>query len=217
MMQHTFSRRQEVLQEPAIAEFVDRWPALFDICEINFEFMRLTTVPLTSKFLGELDCHSGKLIEIFNAKGGAAGRKISAIMAQMNNNEDVNVRRDCVMSCLSIYLNEDLDTLVKEYVDIESREAEEDMAGKTMGIYKVQSEDHGQGDGRFTDVRVVLEGVEVLHNLQSVTHACVMLYGLIYALNLNYPKSLKCTFEVYQKILMDLDSTKLSPKVQTLD
>ncbi|XP_073763453.1 uncharacterized protein isoform X1 [Danio rerio] len=100
--------------------------------------------------------------------------------------------------------------------DIESREAEEDMAGKTMGIYKVQSEDHGQGDGRFTDVRVVLEGVEVLHNLQSVTHAWVMLYGLIYALNLNYPKSLKCTFEVYQKILMDLDSTKLSPKVQTL-
>lgn len=90
------------------------------------------------------------------------------------------------------------------------------MAGKTMGIYKVQSEDHGQGDGRFTDVRVVLEGVEVLHNLQSVTHAWVMLYGLIYALNLNYPKSLKCTFEVYQKILMDLDSTKLSPKVQTL-
>lgn len=49
--------------------------------------------------------------------------------------------------------------------DIESREAEEDMAGKTMGIYKVQSKDHGQGDGRFTDVHVVLEGVEVLHNL----------------------------------------------------
>lgn len=47
--------------------------------------MRLTTVPLTSKFLGELDRHSGKLIEIFNAKGGAAGRKISAIMGQMNN------------------------------------------------------------------------------------------------------------------------------------
>lgn len=55
------------------------------LLQINFEFMRLTTVPLTSKFLGELDRHSGKLIEIFNAKGGAAGRKISAIMGQMNN------------------------------------------------------------------------------------------------------------------------------------
>uniref|UniRef100_A0A3Q3GQ75 Uncharacterized protein n=1 Tax=Kryptolebias marmoratus TaxID=37003 RepID=A0A3Q3GQ75_KRYMA len=43
-----------------------------------------------------------------------------------------------------------------------------------------------------------------------------MLYGLIYTLSLSYPKSLKHTFEVYQKILKDLDSTKLSPKVQAL-
>uniref|UniRef100_A0A3B1KFV4 Uncharacterized protein n=1 Tax=Astyanax mexicanus TaxID=7994 RepID=A0A3B1KFV4_ASTMX len=103
--------------------------------------------------------------------------------------------------------------------DIESREAEEEIAEKTMGIYTVRAEGHGSdclGDGRFADVCVVLEGVEVLHNLQSVNHACVMLYGLIYALNLSYPKSLKCTFEVYQKILMDLDSTKLTPKVHAL-
>lgn len=31
-------------------------------------------------------------------------------------NEDINVRRDCVLRCLSIYLNEDLDSLIKEYV-----------------------------------------------------------------------------------------------------
>ncbi|XP_013855636.1 uncharacterized protein LOC106511420 [Austrofundulus limnaeus] len=181
--------------------------------------MRLTTVPLTSKFLGELDRQTDNLIKVFNAKGGTAGRKITAIMAQMDNNEDINVRRDCVLSCLSIYLNEDLDTLVKEYVDIESREAEADIAEKTMGIYTVRAEGcgpDGPGNGRFADVGVVLEGVEVLHNLQSVSHAFVMLYGLIYALNLSYPKSLTRTFEVYQKILMDLDSTKLSPKVQAL-
>uniref|UniRef100_A0A8C6T836 Uncharacterized protein n=1 Tax=Neogobius melanostomus TaxID=47308 RepID=A0A8C6T836_9GOBI len=103
--------------------------------------------------------------------------------------------------------------------DIESREAEADIGEKTMGIYTVQAEVHVPdvpGDGRFADVGVVLEGVKVLHNLQSVSHACVMLYGLIYALNLSYPKSLKSTFEVYQKILMDLDSSKLSPKVQAL-
>ncbi|KAK5610042.1 hypothetical protein CRENBAI_014135 [Crenichthys baileyi] len=55
-MLHTFSiRRQEVLQEPAIAEFQNSWPALFDVSEVNLEFMRLTTVPLTSKFLGKLE------------------------------------------------------------------------------------------------------------------------------------------------------------------
>ncbi|XP_070410627.1 sterile alpha motif domain-containing protein 3-like isoform X3 [Nothobranchius furzeri] len=219
-MHHTFSiRRQEVLQEPPIPEFQSRWPALFDVSEINLEFMRLTAIPLTSKFLGELDRQTDNLLKVFNSKGGAAGRKMAAIMAQMDNNEDINVRRDCVLSCLSIYLNEDLDTLVKEHVDIDSREAEADIAEKTMGIYTVRAEGHGPdgpGDGRFADVGVVLEGVEVLHSLQSVSHACVMLYGLIYALNLSYPKNLKRTFEVYQKILMDLDSTKLSPKVQAL-
>uniref|UniRef100_A0A8C5GTS5 Uncharacterized protein n=1 Tax=Gouania willdenowi TaxID=441366 RepID=A0A8C5GTS5_GOUWI len=181
--------------------------------------MRLTTVPLTSKFLGELDHQTNDLIKVFNAKGGAAGRKITAIMAQMENNEDINVRRDCMLRCLSIYLNEDLDTLVKEYMDIESREAEAEIGEKTMGIYTVQAEGHGpdvQGDGRFADVGVVLEGVKVLHNLQCVSHAFVMLYGLIYALNLSYPKSLKSTFEAYQKILMEFDSSKLSPKVQAL-
>uniref|UniRef100_A0A1A8QTA4 Si:dkeyp-101e12.1 n=1 Tax=Nothobranchius rachovii TaxID=451742 RepID=A0A1A8QTA4_9TELE len=75
--------------------------------------MRLTTIPLTSKFLGELDRQTDNLMKVFNSKGGAAGRKMAAIVAQMDNNEDINVRRDCV---LSIYLNEDLDTLVKEHV-----------------------------------------------------------------------------------------------------
>lgn len=60
------------------------------------------------------------------------------------------------------------------------------------------------------DAGVVLESLEVLQNLQCVTQGCVMLFGLIYALNLNYPKDLKCTFEAFQKIIMQLDATKLS-------
>ncbi|XP_059930126.1 uncharacterized protein LOC132473862 [Gadus macrocephalus] len=74
-MQRTFSlRRQEVLQEPKIPEFFNKWPAL--VIEINLEFMRLTTVPLTSTFLRELDRLTGDLIRVFNTKGGAAGEKI---------------------------------------------------------------------------------------------------------------------------------------------
>uniref|UniRef100_A0A8C5CXK2 Uncharacterized protein n=1 Tax=Gadus morhua TaxID=8049 RepID=A0A8C5CXK2_GADMO len=218
-MQHTFSlRRQEVLQEPKIPEFFNKWPALFDVIEINLEFMRLTTVPLTSTFLRELDRLTGDLIRVFNTKGGAAGEKNGAMMAKMENNQDINVRRDCVLRCLSIYLCEDLDTLVKEYVDIECSEAEADVAGTTMAIYTVQAEgdDHDGPGGLFADVGMVLEGVKVLNNLKSINHACVMLYGLIYALNLSYPKNLKYTFEAYQKILMDLESSKPSPKVRAL-
>ncbi|XP_078030947.1 uncharacterized protein LOC144466896 [Epinephelus lanceolatus] len=119
-MHRTFSlRRQEILQEPNIPEFLNKWPTLFDVSEINLEFMRLTTVPLTSKFLGELDRLTDDLIKVFHTKGGVAGKKIRDVMAEMDNNEDINVRRDCVLSCLSIYLNEDLDPLVKEYVAAE--------------------------------------------------------------------------------------------------
>ncbi|CAL8358741.1 unnamed protein product [Merluccius merluccius] len=118
-MQRTFSlRRQEILQEPRIPEFLKKWPALFDVGEINLEFMRLTTVPLTSKFLGELHRLTNDLIRVFHTKGGAAERRIRAVMAKTHN-ANINVRRDCVLSCLSIYLNEDLDTLVKEYVAAE--------------------------------------------------------------------------------------------------
>ncbi len=90
------------------------------------------------------------------------------------------------------------------------------IAQTTMGIYVIRVDGADPGDEMYADVGVVLEGVEVLQNLQSVTLGCVMLFGLIYALNLSYPKNLKSTFEVFQKILMELDTTKLSPKVQAL-
>ncbi|XP_071376114.1 uncharacterized protein [Centroberyx affinis] len=217
-MQRTFSyRRQEVLQEPMITEVQNRWPALFEVGEVNLEFMRITTVPLTSKFIGQLDRYTDDLMKVFRAKGGSAGKKIRTIMALIANNEDINIKRDCVLRSLSVYLNEDMETLVKEYAvsDSESREAESGIV-QTMGIYVTRVEEAGPGDEPFADVGVVLEGVEVLHNLQSVTLGCVMLFGLIYALNLSYPKDVKCTFEVFQKILMELDTTKLSPKVQAL-
>ncbi|XP_062236580.1 uncharacterized protein LOC133968923 isoform X2 [Platichthys flesus] len=240
-MQRTFSlRRQEVLQEPKIPEFFNKWPALFDVIEINLEFMRLTTVPLTLTFLRELDRLTGDLIRVFNTKGGATGEKIGAMMAKMENAaEDLrqtikpkpdvkrsNASLDKVQSLLSsrksLRLKEAQNLSLRvgrtyEH-DIECSEAEADVAGTTMAIYTVQAEgdDHDGPGGLFADVGMVLEGVQVLNNLQSINHACVMLYGLVYALNLSYPKNLKYTFKAYQKILMDLESSKPSAKVRAL-
>lgn len=66
-----------------------------------------------------------------------------------------------------------------------------------------------------SDVGVVIEGV-TLENLKSISFGLVILFGLIYALNLSYPQGLKFTFEFFQKVLMNLDGSKLSPKVQAL-
>lgn len=49
--------------------------------QVNLEFMRITTVPLISKFIGQLDKCSDDLVKVFRHKGGCAGQKIRTIMA----------------------------------------------------------------------------------------------------------------------------------------
>uniref|UniRef100_A0A8C4S166 Uncharacterized protein n=1 Tax=Erpetoichthys calabaricus TaxID=27687 RepID=A0A8C4S166_ERPCA len=66
------------------------------------------------------------------------------------------------------------------------------------------------------DIGIIIEGQEVLTGLNSVSQACATLLGFIYALNLQYPKELKYTFEVFQKLFLELDAQKLSPKVISL-
>uniref|UniRef100_A0A3B4XGJ4 PB1 domain-containing protein n=1 Tax=Seriola lalandi dorsalis TaxID=1841481 RepID=A0A3B4XGJ4_SERLL len=64
-------------------------------------------------------------------------------------------------------------------------------------------------------VSVILEG-DVVLNLPRLGDAFVVMFGLIYALHLSYPKGLTNTFEFTQKILLGLDDCKLSPKLQSL-
>lgn len=105
------------------------------------------------------------------------------------------------------------------FQDIECIEAKADILQTTMASYTVRGDGDGPG-GRFMDIGVVLYwyciGVQVLNGLQSINFACILLYGLIYALNLTYPKALNQTFVADQKILMDLVSDKPSTKVRAL-
>lgn len=71
-------------------------------------------------------------------------------------------------------------------------------------------------EGKPEDVGVVIEGVDLLCELRSISFGCAMLFGVIYTLNLSYPQELKFTFEFFQKALMNIDGIKLSPKVQAL-
>ncbi|CAL9695392.1 unnamed protein product [Knipowitschia caucasica] len=68
MMAKTFSiRRQEVVnEEPPIRDFMDRWPALFDIKQINEEFKRITTINLEATFMGRLDRYLPKMMALFS-------------------------------------------------------------------------------------------------------------------------------------------------------
>ncbi|KAG7220227.1 hypothetical protein INR49_018362 [Caranx melampygus] len=84
-----------------------------------------------------------------------------------------------------------------------------------MAVFVIQKEGEGLQEPP-EDTGIITEGVEVLHELTSVASACALLLGLNYALNLAYPKPLRFTFEVLQKVVMQLDQHKMSPKVHNL-
>lgn len=66
------------------------------------------------------------------------------------------------------------------------------------------------------EIGIVIEGVEVLNRLPSVAHACAMLFGLIYVLNLGYPGELRHTFDALQKVFMEIEPKKMTRKVFSL-
>ncbi|XP_062240626.1 uncharacterized protein LOC133959079 [Platichthys flesus] len=216
MMDKTFAyRRQEVVREsPMIADFKTRWPALFNVHEVCLEFKRITTIHLESKFFSELDAYSADLIKLFAKKGGVQGKQIRSIMVPMTETDSIDVRRECILKSLCVYLNEDPEKLVKEYLsDDESSLAA--MAETVFGVFVIRH--HGAGPSENPeDVGIILEGVMVLHELRYVPFAVAMLLALVYALNLSYPRELRYTFEALQKIIMKLDGNKLSAKVQAL-
>lgn len=100
---------------------------------INAEFMRITTVRLLTKFLGQLDGYAVNLHKVFKSKGGASGQNISRIMAIADKRDDIHLERDCVIKSLCVYLNEDITTLVKEFMDCNPEEAERRIS-ETMGL-----------------------------------------------------------------------------------
>ena len=83
----------------------------------------------------------------------------------------------------------------------------------TVGIYVVKQ--HAASE-EVEDIGIVLEGIKVLQDLDNVALAVSMLFGLMYVLNLNYPAELRYTFEVIQKIWLELDGSKLSNKALAL-
>ena len=81
-----------------------------------------------------------------------------------------------------------------------------------MAVYVIKEEEDPLQPPH--DVGIVSEGVQVLNELPSVAHACATLFGLIYALNLSYPSEIKYTFDVLQKLFMEIEPRKMTRSVQ---
>ncbi|CAI5681239.1 unnamed protein product [Oreochromis niloticus] len=126
----------------------------------------------------------------------------------------IEVKRECILKAVIIYLNENPQNLIKEYMDFNVMDAEE-LERMDLGVYKIIHEG-AQPDDSLEDVGIIIERCTVLQDLHDVASGCALLFGLIYCLNLSYPKPLRYTFEFFRKVLMGLEDKKLSNKIQVL-
>ncbi|XP_057690566.1 uncharacterized protein LOC130914969 isoform X2 [Corythoichthys intestinalis] len=208
-MRKTFSsRRLEVVTlRPSVNVIKERWPALFSEAQIKKEFRRITTVSLEDKFMKNLDQYTPGLLRVMRAKGGAAGSKMRPLLDTVNDTQIIEKKRDAVVCCLIDYFGEKREDLFYDCKECE------DFTDKTIQVIVMHSNMAVEDP---SDVSIVIEGNQVMEGCGSRTKACVLLMGLIYALNLEYPKRLKNTFETFQKIFLELDRDNLPKKVDSL-
>ncbi|XP_065136952.1 uncharacterized protein [Paramisgurnus dabryanus] len=137
IMAKTFAyRRYEIVTEqPNIADFMNRWPTLFQENEINAEFLRITTVPLQIRFFAELDRLSTNLVKVIKGRGGAIRSKTSQYVLAFDETSDINIRRECILRSIILYLGEDDKNLIKDYMDIQDEQESDDLSKQTMAIF----------------------------------------------------------------------------------
>uniref|UniRef100_A0A1A8ACE3 Uncharacterized protein n=1 Tax=Nothobranchius furzeri TaxID=105023 RepID=A0A1A8ACE3_NOTFU len=128
---------------------------------------------------------------------------------------DADIRRECILRSLIIYLGERVEDLIKEYMMSQKDEAEEELQSTTMALFVFR--DNSSLLHQPRDIGIITDGVEVLNELPSVSAGVAMVFGLCYALNMENPRGFRLTFEALQKIMMELDFNKMTSKIRKLN
>ena len=103
------------------------------------------------------------------------------------------------------------------FVFIKPTNREEDVIKRmTIGILAIVEDVNEPLPVIYSDVALVIEEQVVLRNLGDVPNAFMNLMGLLYVLNMNYPKELKYTFEVIQRLFMGIGVDSCTARVHTL-
>ncbi|KAL3980924.1 butyrophilin [Sarotherodon galilaeus] len=221
LMETTFPLRRQtiVMSCPPVKELLDLWPALKMESELYAEFQRITNQNLPNTFYAELDRHLPRLMTLFRQKASKTGKTADALAEILRIHDeqdihDIHTKRTTVPHALPVYLREDVSGFFRTCTD-ESDELELDVV--KVALFTVISDHDTTSPVHYQPVKtsVVIESDAVV-SLPRFGEAFLVMFGLIYALHLSYPKALTNTLEFTQKILLGLESGKLSPRLQTL-
>ncbi|XP_072568811.1 uncharacterized protein [Paramormyrops kingsleyae] len=207
-------RRQEIVEEePPVAEMRVRWPALFTERQIAKEFTRLTSMDI-NKFYEGLDSHLHKLLQLFRLKHFEEVQDMTSLMESLDKDASNQRKRAAALQGLPWYMKENPSTLMKRCEPTDP--GEDFIKGMVIGILLVVEDVKEPLPVSYNDVAIVIEEKIVMRHLGDVPNAFVNLMGLLYMLNLDYPKDMKYTFEVIQRLFMGIGSEMCTPRVHSL-
>lgn len=125
--------------------------------------------------------------------------------------------RTIVLQGLPVLLGDDTAAFYNTCFDCDT---DETWAHVSIGLLTVFSEDEilipNQLHLHPRSTAIIVEGGIVMDDLQNLPEAVCLLFGLSYALHLDYPTAMKNTFGFIQKVLLGLGENKLPPKLQSL-
>ncbi|XP_026003469.1 uncharacterized protein LOC113009410 [Astatotilapia calliptera] len=209
-MDITFSlRRKEVVEmQPLVKEMQLRWPALFLKEQICAEFSRITTKDLMGTFMTALDTYSLRLIKLYRIRKAAFRNDMDSLLQKFDEQVSniVQHRRTISLEGLPIFVRDDETKLFLTCLDTDP--VERATRGVTVGILTVLEDYVGpNSQSTVVNTAIVLEADIILDDLPDLPTAFAYLFGLLYGLNMEFPKELKYTFEAVQHIYMELTST----------
>lgn len=105
-------------------------------------------------------------------------------------------------------------------VVVQPSDSDEAWAHVSVGILTVIDEDLPTSPNPLhldpVSIAIIAEGSIVMEDLQNLPQALCLFFGLSYALHLEYPKTMKNTFNFIQRVMLGLGENKLPPKLQSL-
>ncbi|KAL3976508.1 interleukin 18 [Sarotherodon galilaeus] len=187
------------------------------------EFHRVTNINLLNQFYAELDRHTPRLMALYRQKAARTG-KISEDLRNILNHydclevPDVNVKRTAVLHALPVYLREEDPEFFKTCnADALDESTHIDTPVALLTVVTDGASQTSPVHFTFPSMAVVVEDDLVMRDIPRFADAFALLFGLIYALHLDYPRKLVHTFTFVQKIFMGFDDGKpLKPCLHAL-
>ncbi|XP_053491664.1 uncharacterized protein LOC128614296 isoform X1 [Ictalurus furcatus] len=166
---------------------------------------------LSKSFYEGLDKHVSKLLYLYRSRCYADIAEMSAILESLDKNASNHRKRVAALLGLPLYMRENPSQFLKicEHTDSE----EELIKGMTVGIITVVGDVMDPIPCDCSDVALVIKEDVILGD---VPNTFVNVMGLLYALNIIYPKNFKYTFEVIQRLFMNIGTDACSAQVHSL-